>query len=948
MFSLVNVILGRNIKKILTHSFDIREGEYIRTLLLMSYIFLVISSNLILKPTVISLFLSEFGIEQLPIAFIFVAIFAAAIITFYSYSLTVTSIKLIIIRTFILSNLSFLLFWVLLRINFLSGWVLYLFYIWVAVFSVLSASQFWIFANLIFNSREAKRLFGIIGAGAIAGGIFGGYLTSILAEIIGSENLILVSVLFLSLCIPVVRYLWKDNLSHDISDSKQKKLTGFFNNHPINLIKSSKHLTYLALIVGVSVIVARLVEFQFSAVASREIIDEDELTSFFGFWFSNMNIISLLIQLFLTRRVVGVFGVGTSLFFLPAGIFIGTFAIFISPTIWAAILIRLSDGSLKQSINKSGMELLALPVPSEIKNQTKSYIDIFVDSIATGIGGFLLIVLSSGFDISIRYISFGTLVLLISWFYLIFKVKKEYINSFKSKLETNSSILNKNIEIDKDSVVGGIIKILNKGTDKQILNTLKAIKDIQHDILLPSLENLLFHPSMQIQLEALRNLYFYKSHSYNDKVKNLINDPDAELREEAFYYLFEHDPQDIIELMNTYINDPDKKISNSALISLAVEIRDNNTLKEKFNLYQIVSQKLSSLGSMSDPDEIDAEKITIARVVAIANLKDYYDEFRTLLNDKSPAVVNAAVLSIKNIPLEEFIPLLIDKLGSNSHSSASIEVLQSYGNSALKPLEKVILNNSERLMLKNIIEVLSGIGNNKSVNILFNILENDNFNLQLEILHAFSKLKSKYPFLIFEEKKIQKLIKSEINSILELISALYLQNQIQIEEESDTRSEMELVSARKNLINILMRKYDASYSKVFLLLGILYNPDDMNKIFKGLESTNEEMRMNAMEYLDNLLELQLKKIILPIVETKISKKFSLDILKKNNMKLPHEIDSYKNLLSIDEKHLISAVVRIIYISGISELFPLIDNLKKDENPDLKISIEKIQNELYKN
>nr|WP_262496369.1 hypothetical protein [Nonlabens ulvanivorans] len=41
-------------------------------------------------------------------------------------------------------------------------------------------------ANVIFNIREAKRLFGFIGAGGIAGGIAGGYVTSILVPFTGN------------------------------------------------------------------------------------------------------------------------------------------------------------------------------------------------------------------------------------------------------------------------------------------------------------------------------------------------------------------------------------------------------------------------------------------------------------------------------------------------------------------------------------------------------------------------------------------------------------------------------------------------------------------------------------------------------------------------------------------------------------------------------------------
>src|SRR5690606_8394094 len=118
------------------------------------------------------------------------AIFAVIISTVYARFLGRIPLKTIILTTLYSSVFLFILFGILLRFNLVGGWILYVFYIWTAIFAVLTASQFWILANIVFNVREAKRLFGYIGAGVIAGGIFGGYLTTLLAEPIGSENMI--------------------------------------------------------------------------------------------------------------------------------------------------------------------------------------------------------------------------------------------------------------------------------------------------------------------------------------------------------------------------------------------------------------------------------------------------------------------------------------------------------------------------------------------------------------------------------------------------------------------------------------------------------------------------------------------------------------------------------------------------------------------------------------
>ncbi|MCB0599129.1 MAG: hypothetical protein KDD28_33970, partial [Phaeodactylibacter sp.] len=459
----------------LNRAFDIREGETNRVLLMQAIIFLLISTLLIVKPTVNALFISELGVEQLPRAFVLVAIFAALVSTLYSRLLRHSSMGRMMEGTLILSIAILIALGILLRLNIIESGVLYFFYLWVSIFGVLTASQFWILANLAFNAREAKRLFGFIGAGAIAGGIFGGYLTSLLAPSIGSENLPFVAAFLLMVCLPAIRYVWKNYVEHQHTTFQRQKRIKGFSNHPLALILQSKHLTFLAGIVGISVIVAKLVEYQFSAVAAEAIPDPDELAAFFGFWFSNFNVISLAIQLFLTRRVVGAFGVGYSLFVLPLGIFIGAAALLFFPELWAAVFIKLADGSLKQSINKAAIELLGLPIPIDIKNKTKTFIDVFIDSAATGLSGLLLIFLVTGMDWPPRFISLLILLLLFAWGYFALRVRKEYLQSFKLKI-LQPGPEKKAPDISKESVVNGLKRVLNSGGERQILYILKQLR----------------------------------------------------------------------------------------------------------------------------------------------------------------------------------------------------------------------------------------------------------------------------------------------------------------------------------------------------------------------------------------------------------------------------------------------------------------------------------------
>jgi len=287
--------------------FDIREGEGLKASLMFAYIFLVIASLLIIKPVRNSLFLSRFGVAQLPYAFILVAVTAAFVTKLYSKNSQRVRLNVLILYTTLISIGCLFLFWLFLHLNYQGGWFIYALYIWVAIFGVITTSQFWLLANYVFNAREAKRLFGFVGAGAISGGIFGGYLTKILAPIFGTDNLIFFSIAFLSGCLIILRKIWRENAQANYLEKMRRQSRsrrGAKGDGSLRTILASRHVALLAGIVGAGVIVASLVDYQFSAIASEIITDQDQLTAFFGFWLSNLGIASLIIQLFLTGKVI--------------------------------------------------------------------------------------------------------------------------------------------------------------------------------------------------------------------------------------------------------------------------------------------------------------------------------------------------------------------------------------------------------------------------------------------------------------------------------------------------------------------------------------------------------------------------------------------------------------------------------------------------------------------
>lgn len=944
------------IKKYVTHLlrnlFDIREGEYRRAILMQMNIFLLISTLLIVKPAVNGLFLAKLGAENLPNAFVLVAIFAGLISLYYSRILSRIPLNLIITRTLTWSVISLISFGILLRFNFLEGWVLYLFYIWVAIFAVLSASQFWILANIVFNPREAKRLFGFIGAGAIAGGIFGGYLTSAIAEWIGSENLPYVAAFLLVFCIPITQTIWKQEVLPTQTKFQRKKRIKGFGSNPLALIRKSKHLTYLAIIIGIGVIVAKLVDYQFSAIASAKILNPDDLTAFFGFWFSTFNVISLVIQLFVTRRVVGVFGVGTSLFILPFGIMLGAFLVLIFPELWAVIFIKLIDGSLKQSVNKSATELMALPIPVEIKNQTKSFIDVFVDSAATGISGLILIFLVNGLDLSTRFISLMILVLIVAWIHYSRKIRLEYINSFKLKVEQNKDHHEKKkpLDLSNESVLSGLIKVLQKGTEKQLIYILRKIKEMPDDRLFENVCNLIDHPSGLVRAEALVCLYYFNIRENVAKILPLINDPDQQVKIAAFDYLITHSRDKRDELLWKYLHEKDYRVRGAALVSLALETRNNPNLKLTFDLEGRIDKKIKSLGGLKDPDELKFRKLNILKAIGHANLPGYYHTIIDFMVDEDPEIVSQAIMSAGNTMSPDFINEISLFLSQDRYKETARTALLNYGSSIVDTFAEIIRNETWSIeLIYSIPSIIEKIGTQQSAELLFQLLDHHDIGLKMEALRSLNNLKVNHPQLRFHHKDVIRRILEEAHLYTETLAVLYAQiTAIDMEETGADHEKLHKQSeARKGLVNLLERRLDGNLERIFRLLGLKYPAEDILTIYQGLLSKKPDMRINAVEFLDNLLTTNLKKILVPIVETALMESISEKAIKNLNLKIPDEFECLSMLLTGKDMKINMAVLYLISQLENRKYIPLVAQFTQHENLKINTFATQVLNGLLK-
>ncbi len=926
------------LRTVIQRVFDVREGEFKVSLWMLSYIFLIIAVLLIIKPTVNALFLSELGVEQLPFAFLLVAVTAIVSSFFYSRALTRFSLNKIIELTLLASVTILIGFGILLKFNIVGGWILYFFYVWVAIYAVLSASQFWVLANLVFNVREAKRLFGFIGSGAIMGGIFGGYLTSILAPAMGNDNLLFLAAILLICCVPLLRKIWRSRVKI-LGKFKEKKRTVSVSERPLRLIRRSKHLTYIASIVAVSVLVAKLVDYLFSDFAAAAIQDPEELTSFFAFWFSTFNLLSLTIQLFFTQRIVGIWGVGFSLLLLPLGIFFGSLFFLILPELSAVVVIKAMDGVLKQSVHKSATELLALPLPFDLKNKTKSFIDVVVDSLATGLAGFLLIFVIRGLQLPSAYIAVLIILLVGLWVFFILEVRKEYYKTFRDNLEmiTSKEPRTGRAVIKKTSVINGMRNVFKAGTEEQILFMLGKLMEINDRRFEEDVQHLLTHPSTRVRTAAIQNLYFLNRSSMVAGINELLNTDDDALTLATLEYLLLHAGFDSRLVYDQYLHHPNSKIADVALYCLAREARDNQTLRTNYRLGEHIQEKLDSLHTDSGDNKLASVKILL-KTIGAANLPEFYQYIPPYFSHENEEVVEAAIeaagLSVHPGFVDELLAFMPDKV----HRQATIIALHNYGSKLIGILATTV---KERLVpiatCRFIPVILKSFYSQEAVRQLFRLLDDPDIGIRLETIRALSDIRKNNPELKFNKYKVVSVIYYECKLHHQTLSAMH--TQIIISYRNRKKSNIEISDAerdaRTSLLELLERRLDAGLERIFRLLGLKYPQKDMEIAYEGLLSHKQEARLNAIEFLDNLLTGELKRALLPIIEETALDISSEEVLQKIKHKVPTESACFQLLLQGNDLKLKLAVLYLIKHQKDRAYLPMIEPFVQSGDPKLR-------------
>ena len=800
---------------LLKRLFDVKPEETPTALLLFLYFFLITASAYIIIPVKISLYLQWLTFEKLPYAYLLTAVLIGFVVTFNAKLLRTLKREQYVTFSLLFFVANLFMFWFLFKTEW--KWLSMIFWFWEDIFLGTSVTQYWILVNDFCNPRQTKRLVGFLVSGGLLGGVVGSFIASVLAKILGTQDLLLVCPALLVGCLVIVRVLHKKPEKYNKTESqkkvkktKKKSTTGFVEN--LHMFKNNRHLLLLCGVVGFSIIVATMIDFQFSSVVNSWYVDQDLRTAFLGTFFTILLIFSYVLHVFTTNRILKNFGLRTALMIAPFFLLLGSVAIFALPVavhLFWAIYIKGADKSLAHSLNQSVKELLYIPIPLEIKYKSKVFIDMFVCKFAKGIGAVFLLIALTLFHFTYTQISYLTFVFIAAWVGCNLLITKEYVNIVKRNLSIKwqeaDEFLMDNVDIDTTKLVFDTIESKNRSSVLYAMNLFDLVKK---DKMSSGMKKIISNKSSEIQASSMDSLFNKEGGLLFPELDDSLDD----------------------EILDTQIT----------------EIMEQDVYKE---LMKDHFKKV--LNETSDTGEV--HKMEAAKAIGMMRQDSSLTEnLGQLLKDESPEVLHYALESAGKIKKRKFLHLVIQQLKNPRTQRIASQALIDYGPTITGTLQDYLSDPGEELGLrKEIPDILAKIGTQKAADSLTFEFKKKHKDVSSEVIEALFKLKSNHP-QIYVRKEI----------ILPEITQIIRQSYLLLFDIHEALSEKKDKTAMTNLETTLAN----SLKHIFELLSLVYPRDDIIKSYQNIITGEKRAIDYSVELLDNILKKDLRDLLLPLID----------------------------------------------------------------------------------
>jgi len=739
--------------------------------------------------------------------------------------------------------------WVLLKLG-AGSWVYPALYIFVEAMGSLIVIQFWTMANDVFHAREAKRLFGIIGAGGTLANVVFGLLVARYAKIVGAENMLWLMVVQLLFCALLAKQTAPlaggSSLILRLAPSARRgKRT--LTRAGVSSVFANPHLALVAAIAAVSAVAVTIVDFQFKTAAAA-VLNQNDLAGYFGRFYGICGGIAFAVQIWVTGRMLERYGILASLLPLPVGLALGSgFATAMpNPGLFVQSLAKGSDTIFRYTINDASMQLLYVPVPTHVRGRAKAFIDGVLKPLAIAATGLVLYLFKESGGTH-RALAAPVLICVALWIVLLVRARSEYVHSLVQSLERRHLDLSATPLAASNEATQKALRAALHGDASTVLHALTLVQQIGGAPFTAEMRALLAHTDAKVRAVALERLGDLKAQECLEEMRALLTDPAPEVRAAALGAVCSIEQEASVPTVLPFLDPvkaPEAIVRAAAVAALIRHAGLDGVLS--------AAEPLKALLAAEDP----RDRASAADALGNIGVRGFYRPLLSFLRDPDAMVRRRALAAAGKLRTPELIPALIDGFKSRRTTLEAASALTAYGPGIEPQLAATIRDEAAPIdCRRGVALVLGRLGTREAAEVLTSVLQSKTGAVRKSAARALTRL-SRRARVPIEIPKVEQAIRFEL-TLARLALAAIKRLQLPVPEMGNApRTPAELLGLS------LFEERDARVLQALGLLEVLLPKVRLDVVAENLSSELAAARGNAIEVLDNALPEPWKHLVL--------------------------------------------------------------------------------------
>jgi ATP/ADP translocase/HEAT repeat protein len=776
-------------------------------------------------------------------------------------------------------------------------------YVFVDIMSILCITQFWTLACDVFTTREAKRVFGVVGGGsAVAMLVFGALLRAVV-HAVGTPNLIFLMVAELVACIGIILWLQRsarDQLREAMLEGRTRRpsagkapregLAADFGR-----LLRTRHLASIALITALMAVAITLIDYQWKMSARAAFLgDEDGLAGFFSLYNLFVGLASFFVQFFLTGRILEGMGILTALMLLPGALLAASGAVLIASArtvaLWASTAAAGANALLRFTVQNTAVQLFFRPVAPDFRPRAEALVEGILKPVVTGLTG--LAIAWSASHIELRQLSYPAMAILLLWLLANWRARRHYVQALAERIRSRRLDLGgSNLRAD-DATVRVLQEALSGDNEKDALSALELLRSVPERDWSDDVVQLLDRDSGVLRVAALRTLRGAGERRHAPRVVKALADPDVAVRSAAVEALSTLLGAEARDRLGPLLDDPEPSVAAAAAAALLRHCPPDTV--------HHAHERLSALAQ----SVVIPERIAAARALGFAGRGIRMDTLHVLLSDPSPEVRAEAGRAAATNGSAELLPKLVDLLADPRTARVATEALVSLKEASLGMLAETLANVTVSPLLRaRIPRVLSDIGDQVCIEVLLDRMTISEPNVRAEIAAAAGRRLRRLQQTFADQALVAQLVDNEVADFF---------HWTRLQDGSEAPVESLLYDA-------LEQKKAQCRRSLIQLLAIAHPEPEFAAVVQGFESHRAASWSDAIELLDSQLKGSQRADVLAVFDS-ASKEAQGEYARRQSVGASlATVPQYRAFLSDHDRWIGACTAHLIGELGLTEL-----------------------------